>query len=512
MKRDGATTSLWQASIPDYISRTSTPPTKPADVLIVGGGITGITTALLLQQQGKSCIVAEAQNLCFGTTGGTTSHINSFFDTTYDNIRSDFGAEGAQTVARATRQALDLFAHHVHTYNIDCGFAEKDAYLYAQNEDEAKRLEKIMNASLEAGANVAYAPQVPISDQYIKAIVFPRNAQIHPTQYVHALAKVFEETGGIILQQCTVGHYTGNTEMLEVETSLGTIKARNLVYASHIPPGINILHFRAHPYRSYAMALVLEDDAQYPDALLYDMKEPYYYYRTQEVEGKRYLIAGGEDHKTAHVENTDACFQQLEAHVRKLFGIKEVAYKWSSQYFEPSDGLAYIGHLPGAGDNVFVATGYSGNGITYSHIAARTLTDLIVTGQSEYAQLFRPGRVKPVAGFTEFVKENVDVIKEFFSKRFSQQQLNELADLAPGEARVVKWEGESIALYKDDGGKLFAVDPVCPHAKCAVGWNSAERSWDCPCHGSRFAPDGTLLTGPARKGLEPIDLVKLVEE
>lgn len=513
MRRDGATTSLWQHDMPLYVAQSTAIPQQVVDVLLVGGGITGITTALLLQQGGLNCVVAEAHSLCFGTTGGTTSHINSFLDTDYDTIRSDFGVEGAQLVARATRQALDLFARHVATYHIDCGYSERDAYVYAQTDEQVAKLQKLMEASLEAGANVAFADSIPVATEFQKAIVYPRNAQIHPAKYVYALAQEFESLGGIILQNCLVNDVSGNEQLLEATSSLGTIRARYVIYATHIPPGgINLLHFRAHPYRSYAMAVTLNNEAQYPQALAYNMYDPYYYYRTQEVAGKPYLIVGGEDHKTAHVENTEACFDHLEAHIRRHYDVREVTFKWSSQYYEPSDGLAYIGLNPGTHDNILVASGYGGNGITYSHIAAITLSEMILQKGSEYARLFNPRRVKPVAGFTAFVKENVDVVKEFFSKRFSQQQLAELADMAPGEARVVKWEGESMALYKDDKGKLFAVDPVCPHAKCAVGWNRAEKSWDCPCHGSRFAPDGTLLTGPSRKGLDPIDLVKLVEE
>lgn len=512
MKRDGVTISLWQDAIPEYTPQTVELPAQTVDVLIVGGGITGITTALLLQKAGKTCVIAEAQNLCFGTTGGTTSHINSFFDTSYDQIQSDFGESGAQLVAKAARQALDLFQQQVNQYNIDCGYAEKDAYLYAQTEEQISQLEKIMDASVQAGVEVAYAPEIPVPVSFQKAIVYSRNAQIHPSRYVYALAKEFEQAGGVILQQCTVTNLKNDTaEILEAETSRGVIKARNLIYATHIPPGINLLHFRCAPYRSYAMAVKLAG-GNYPKGLAYDMYEPYHYYRTQEIDGEQYLIVGGEDHKTAHVANTDACFAHLEAHIRKLYPDAEITHKWSSQYFEPSDGLPYIGNLPGHGDNVYVATGYSGNGITYSHIAALVLSDLLTKGSSEYADLYNPKRVKPVAGFKEFIKENVDVAKEFFAKRFSQEQLQQLADLAAGEGRVVKFEGESIALYKDEQGALHAVSPVCPHAMCVVDWNSAEKSWDCPCHGSRFSIDGALLTGPARKGLAQIDLSQLVEK
>jgi Rieske Fe-S protein len=295
---------------------------------------------------------------------------------------------------------------------------------------------------------------------------------------------------------------------VEVITTNGTFTIQHVIWCTHIPPGINLLHFRCAPYRSYAMAVKLKDGA-YPDGLAYDMYDPYHYYRTHTIDGEQYLIVGGEDHKTAHEKNTEMCFLHLESHIKKHYNVEQVVSKWSSQYFEPSDGLAYIGHLPGNPDNVFVATGFSGNGITYSHIAAITLRDLILKGKSDYSDLFNPGRIKPVAGFAAFVKENADVVAQFVGKRLKKETLSSLAELAAGDAKLVKFEGETIALYKDDSGNLHALNPVCTHAKCVVDWNRAEKTWDCPCHGARYSIEGEVLTGPAVKGLEKIQLEDL---
>jgi Rieske Fe-S protein len=171
--------------------------------------------------------------------------------------------------------------------------------------------------------------------------------------------------------------------------------------------------------------------------------------------------------------------------------------------------LPYIGHLPGNPENIFVATGFGGNGITYSHVAAKVLSDMIVTGKSEYEKLYDPNRIKPVAGFTNFVKEAADVVGKFIGGRFSKEKIKELADIAHGEAKLVKYEGLSIALYKDETGNIHAVNPACTHINCIVGWNTAEKTWDCPCHGARFDADGIMLTAPARKDLEKIDLVEI---
>jgi glycine/D-amino acid oxidase-like deaminating enzyme/nitrite reductase/ring-hydroxylating ferredoxin subunit len=510
MKRDGSLNSLWQNKMPEYVSLTRGFSGKTYDVVIAGGGVTGIATALMLQKSGKSVLVAEAQNLCFGTTGGTTAHLNNFFDTSYDQVKSGFGEDDAQLLAIAANKALDLYKSNIETYGIDCGYTQKDAYLFAKDQSQADELEKIYKAAKNVGIDVSYTDRIPVPEEFLKAIVFHEQAQVHPARYVYGLAKAFEEAGGEIIQNCRILKFSGD-EILEIETTQGQCRTSNLIWATHIPPGINLLHFRCAPYRSYAMAVILNDES-YPEGLAYDLYDPYHYYRTQEIDGKNYLIAGGEDHKTGHEEHTEGCFKKLEAHVRSVFDVKEIAFRWSSQYFEPADGLAYIGHLPGNPSNVFVATGFGGNGMTYSHIAANLLTEKIENKDSDLARLLNPGRIKPVAGFANFVKENADVVAQFIGKKFSAEKIEELADLAPGEARVVKYEGSKLAIYKDESGNVHAINPTCTHAKCTVGWNDAEKSWDCPCHGARYSMDGEVLTGPASKALELVSLPELVRD
>ncbi len=189
--------------------------------------------------------------------------------------------------------------------------------------------------------------------------------------------------------------------------------------------------------------------------------------------------------------------------------MESIAYRWSSQYFVPTDGLPYIGHLPGNRDNVFTATGFNGNGIPLGTISGKIIADVILTGESKYKDLFSPSRVKPVAGFVDFVKEAADVVTHFIGDKINVSKITELSELSAGEARVVKYEGHTLALYKDESHQLHAVNSSCTHINCTVGWNSSERTWDCPCHGSRFSIDGTMLNAPARKDLEKIDLSTL---
>ena len=508
--RDGSRLSLWQDTVNAHETLTNKINNALFDIAIVGGGITGITLGVSLQKQGKKCIILEAKNLCFGTTGGTTAHLNTLLDNPYPNIIRDFGKEGAITVARAATEAIAYIESNISAYNIDCGFERTSAFLFSQDEKQSSELDEIYNACNEVGIDSKYSNGIPVPFNFHKAVEIPDQGKFHPVRYVQALANVFEELGGVIVEQCRVTNIEEG-EIISINTTQDTVKAGTLVYATHIPPGVNLLHLRCPAYRSYAMAVKL-DGADYPEGLAYDMYDPYHYYRTQEIDGEKYLIAGGEDHKTGENSNTNKYFLQLESHIRANFPVAEISHRWSSQYFEPVDGLPYIGKLPGARENVLVATGYGGNGMTYSHVAVLELTNLILKKESRYNELFSPGRLKPVAGFTEFVKHNADVIGQFVGKWFATERLEEFSALAPDEGKVVKLNDETMALYKDEHGSLHAVNPTCTHLKCSVAFNSAEKSWDCPCHGARFSIDGDVLNGPADSNLEVIELRSLLEK
>jgi glycine/D-amino acid oxidase-like deaminating enzyme/nitrite reductase/ring-hydroxylating ferredoxin subunit len=506
--RDGACVSLWQDSVSEYEPKNITAENN-FDVAIAGGGITGITTALLLQKAGKRCIVFEAYNLCFGTTGGTTAHLNTLLDNPYTTIIKNFGKENAQLVAKASKEAIELVKSNIEQYKIDCEFQDASAYLFAQTDKQVKELKDIHDACREVNVKALYADKLPVDIEYKKVMIVDGQAKFHPVKYVHALAKAFEDAGGVILQQCRVENVEEN-DSVQIVTTLGNFQSKFLIYATHIPPGINLLHLRCAPYRSYAMAVTLKNKS-YPDDLFYDMYDPYHYIRSQKVNNKTYLIVGAEDHKTGHVENTNECFLKLEAYVRKYFDVDEVANKWSSQYFEPADTLPYIGHLPAHSGNILVASGYGGNGMTYSHVAAITLRDIILNKENPYIKLFDPNRIKPVAGFVSFISHNADVAKQFVGKWFEHEKLKELADIAAGEGKVVKYEGETIALYKDENSGLHAINPVCTHMKCSVAWNAAEQTWDCPCHGARYNTNGFVVTGPASMNLENVEIKELAK-
>lgn len=510
MQRDGACTSLWQMNNSSYKPTNKADQSLLYDVAIVGGGITGISTALMLQKAGKKCIVFESYNLCFGTSGGTTAHLNTLLDTPYTTISKNFSKEAAKLIADAAADAIALIRENITDHKIDCDFEEASAFLFSQDNKQSEELDEIYEACQEAGLDISYELDLPVKINFQKAVEVRGQGKFNPVKYVYGLAKAFEQAGGVILDNCPVKS-VDNNESIEIETAAGNFKAGQLIYATHIPPGVNLLHLRCAPWRSYAMAFTLKGK-KYPEGLVYDMYDPYHYIRSQKIGDKMVMIVGGEDHKTAHEANTENCFRSLESYILKHFDVDEFLTKWSSQYFEPADGLPYIGHLPLHTGKIFVATGYGGNGMPYSHVAAKLLTQMILGEESPLIKLLDPNRIKPVAGFTSFIKQNADMLKKFVGKYFHQEKLEELAGLAPGEGRVVKFEGEMVGLYKDEQGVLHAVNPVCTHLKCCVEWNTAEQSWDCPCHGARYNCDGKVITGPADIALEKLMMTSLVKK
>ena len=508
LKRDSDTTSLWQQSAgPLPIADIVKPdPDESYDVAIIGGGITGLTTALLLQESGLQCVVTESYTLGYGTTGGTTSHVNTMLDTSYDIIESDFGVDNANLVATATKKAIALISDNVAKYSIDCGFELKDGYLFAQNEKEEKQLRKILEASIRAGVEVEEVDTIPVPVDFQYAIVFKNQAQLDPIKYLYGLAEAFASLGGDIVEYNKVQKTEKSGDFHTLICDRGKLTASKIVYATHIPPGINILHLRCAPYRSYVLGVQLEGD--YPGDLAYDMKEPYHYFRSQEVNGKSYLIVGGEDHKTGHSDPAKS-FEALENYVHEHFNVRSVDYRWSSQFYESADGLPYIGALPAADEGVYTATGFSGNGITWGSFSALLLADLLTEEPNIYSELFSPSRIKPIAGFVEFVKENADVAYHFITDRFNLDEIESLTALAPGNGMLISYKDQKLAVYKDDSGKVVALNPVCTHAKCIVSWNAVETSWDCPCHGGRFNINGKVITGPPTMDLQNINIDEL---
>ncbi|EHQ31105.1 FAD-dependent oxidoreductase [Mucilaginibacter paludis] len=500
--RDGYHQSVWQVQSPLALS-APVPGDAVYDCLIVGGGITGLTAALLLQQDGKKTILTEAHTIGFGSTGGTSAHINTFADTTFLEAESAFGEEGAKQFAQAIKEGFQQIKTNIEQLAINCDYEDKVAYLYAEDKDEAKQLDDIYNGAIKVGVEVSRATTVPTTVSYVQALKFDGQAQFHPIKYLQALQKGYAAAGGIILENTLVESLSQEDDIHIARAGNVSIKAKKVIYATHLPPGINVFNFKCAPYRSYVMAVKLIS-GDYPDDLIYDMQEPYHYIRSHQIDGQQLLIVGGLDHKTGH-EDPEKAFADLEKYIRQYYDVSAVKFRWSSQYYVPVDGLPYIGQMPLAAAGVYCATGYNGNGMMLGSVAARILADMVSGNESPYEKLFNPSRVKPVDSFTEFVKENADVAYHFVADRFGLNQLESLQQIEKGSGKLVEVEGKKIAAYCDEEGIIHALNPTCTHAGCVVNWNAEEKSWDCPCHGARYGIDGKVLTGPTTIDLQKID-------
>lgn len=475
------------------------------DVVIIGAGITGLTTGLLLQEQGKKCIILDGHNIGFGTTGGTTAHINTFFDTSYDQVEQDFGEDGAKTLADSAKESITMIQDLVERYAIECDFAFKDGIIFSETEKETKSLLSLLEASRKAGVEAVEIRDNGIPVPFEFAVVFNDQAEFHPLKYCMGLAAAFQNLGGTILENAFV-HKTTTAENLHIaHTDRFEIKGHNLVYATHMPPGLTVFDVECAPYRSYALGIKLKN-GDYPKNMAYDMKDPYHYIRTHTIDGQPVLILGGEDHKTGHDDPT-AAFQELEDYARKYYYVESIDYKWSAQYYQSADGLPFIGKMPGFNDHTFVATGFSGNGMILGTISGKVLCDAIFGQENKYLKLFNPSRIKPVAGFKEFVTENADVAYHFIADRLSTEDLESFADMPPGSGDVVDYKGEKMAVYKDAQGQITALSPTCTHAGCIVSFNDEEKSWDCPCHGGRYDLKGQVITGPPTMNLKQITYI-----
>jgi len=508
--RDGSHTSLWQETAASSI-QLSTSSTSKVDIIIAGGGITGLSTALLLQKSGKRCMILEAETIGYGTTGGTTSHLNTLLDTPYTTIIKNFGEDNARLVAQGAGQALEHIRENTEQYSIDCGFKNCKAYLFSQDEKQTKELQDIFDACGKVNLNIAYESMIPVPVPFGRAMSVDCQGKFHPLRYIEALGEEFVRLGGIIAEHTRVTGVTEEKHVLNVETAGKIYVCDKLIYATHVPPGINLIHLRYTPLRSYAMAVTLKNDS-YPEHLSYNMYDPYHYYRSQEIDGVKYLIVGGEDHKTGDDTNTEAQFNKLEAHIRKYFDVDEITHRWSSQYYDTTDGLPYIGVLPGHSDKFLVATGFGGNGMTYGTLSALVLRSIVFQEENPLINLFSPSRIKPVAGFKSFVEHNTDVLKEVLGKFFSSDPNTGFADIAPTEGKVIDVDGRKIGIHKDKLGSVHAVHAACTHMGCTVAWNQTEQSWDCPCHGARYSTDGKVLNGPAERDLKYVNVEILAEK
>ena len=502
------TESVWMATA-KASPRPALPTDISADVCVVGAGIAGLTTAYLLSQEGRSVVVLDDGALAGGQSQRTTAHLSNALDDRYFEVEKVHGAEGIRLVAASHSAAIDRIEAIVKAEQIDCDFTRLDGYLFVPPGESTDVLDSELEAAHRAGlSEVEFVARAPFTSfDTGRCLRFPRQGQFHPLKYFEHLGQAIEARGGRIYCGTHVLSVDGD-DPLKVSTKGGpTVTAKSVVVATNSP--INdrlVIHTKQAPYATYAIGAVIPAGSV-PLGLYWDTPDPYHYIRLQPGgDGTDILIVGGEDHKVGEASDEFERWRRLEFWSRERFPmISSIKYHWSGMVMETTDGLAFIGRNPADKPNVYVATGDSGMGMTHGTIAGILITDLIQGRENPWSAVYDASR-KPVWGMAwkEYLVENADVAKQYVKDWLSGGDVSSTHDIGRGSGAVIREGITKIAVYHDEQGALHRCSAVCPHLGCIVHWNKAEKTWDCPCHGSRFDAYGAVIKGPANKPLEKL--------
>ncbi|MEZ0273572.1 MAG: FAD-dependent oxidoreductase [Roseimicrobium sp.] len=477
------------------------------DVLVIGGGITGVTAALLIQETGKQVALVEKYSIGGAETGHTTAHLTYMTDTRLSDLVSTFGEDHALASWDAGARGMEQIRTLVEAHHIDCEFRTVPGFLAeaANTEDKSEEQDRLRHeAELAAkhGFEVAFLDSVaPTGDCGIR---FANQHKFHPIKYVWALAKSAAQAGVQIFENANVTSFDENP----AQAAIGdySIAYDQVFIATHMPLQGNqgtlsalLLQTKLYAYSTYAIQATAPSGSL-PEFIWSDTAEPFNYLRVDRQPTGDILVYGGKDHKTGQEPDTEKYYAELAHDLASMIPGIKVEHRWSGQVIETPDGLPYIG---AAGDGQFIATGFSGNGFTFGTVAAVMVADEIAGRKNPWTRLFDPHR-KKLSAVWDYARENASY-PYYLAKDWAKgEEPIEASTIAHGSGMLVRHEGKRVAAYRDDDGKLTLLSPVCPHLGCIVHWNDAEQTWDCPCHGSRFTSDGKLMAGPAEKDLEPV--------
>jgi glycine/D-amino acid oxidase-like deaminating enzyme/nitrite reductase/ring-hydroxylating ferredoxin subunit len=470
------------------------------EVAVVGAGIAGLTTALLLAEAGRRVTVVEMDRVGAGATGYTTAKVSSQHGLVYAGLVSKLGERKARTYGEANEAALAQIGRWVEERSIACGWRRRSSYAYVLSDGGRQRAHEEVEAAAGLGLPASLVAETPLPYPVAAAVRFDDQAEFDAYAYVAALARELVDAGGRIAERTrATGLDEGRPNRLK--TDHGTLSADHVVVASHYPFLDRALVFpRATAQRSYSIAVRIEGEP--PDGMFISAEGPTRSIRAALSDGGELLLVGGEGHKVGQGGAAEARYGRLEAFAREHWEVASSDYRWSTQDAVPADGVPLIGRLTPLSASSYMATGFAKWGMTNGTAAAMLLADTVQGRHSRWAEVFDPGRLRPRASAPSLVKENLNVGLHFVGDRVRQALPRPLEELTPGEGAIVSHDGDTLAAYRDPDGKVTAVSPTCTHLWCRVSWNDAERSWDCPCHGSRFAVDGTVIEGPAVRDLE----------
>ena len=474
------------------------------DVVVVGGGIAGLTTAYLLASAGRSVAVLERSRLATIDTGHTSAHLTMVTDVRLTDLVKNFGRDHAQAVWDAGLAAIAQIDTIVREEQIACDFAWVRGYLHAPagevSAGDISALEEEAALAVELGFDASFVPEVPLVGT--PGVLFDDQARFHPRRYLSALATAITSRGGHIFEHSAAAEFSDKPRAVKAKNH--TITCDRIVVATHTPLAGNnnivsatFFQTKQALYTTYVVAGVMPRNTV-PDALMWDTGDPYHYLRIEREPDHDFVIYGGEDHKTGQETNTQQCYERLQSALRAIAPDIEITHRWSGQVVETPDGLPYIGETT---DGQFASTGFSGNGMTFGTLAGMMAADWVEGGKNPWSELLSPGRTKIVGAAWDYLKENKDYPYYLVRDRFAGAATKSLRCVKRGEGKIVELNGETLAAYRDEAGAMELHSATCTHMGCLVEWNKAERTWDCPCHGSRFGHDGKVIAGPAETPL-----------
>ncbi|CAG7649140.1 FAD-dependent oxidoreductase [Paenibacillus allorhizosphaerae] len=498
--------SLWIATsrIPNFPKLTHD---IRVDAAIVGAGISGITTAYLLSKRGLKVALIEAGNVLGGTTGHTTAKITAQHDLIYDEFISHFGKEQTRLYFDANQEALQFIKQTVSEHRISCDLTEEDAYIYTNAEDYVKKIASEFSSYEALGIPGAYMDQAPLPFPTKAAVVMKNQAQFNPMPYLTHLLEQATQHGCQVYEQTTAVSVEKGSPATVITNEGQRITCNYAIACTHFPfvDGGGFYFAKMHAKRAYILAAKTAEE--FPGGMFISAEEPKRSLRSATVNGEKMVLIAGESHKTGQGICTFQHYEALQRFGEEQLGIKEIRYRWSAQDLVTLDKLPYIGPITSDDPNILVATGYKKWGMTTGTAAALLIDKLVTGSESPYRELFNPSRFHADPSLKTLIVQNADVVNHLVSGKL-EMVFKKPEELGTGEGAVVRVNGKRAGAYRDQEGALHIVDTTCTHMGCEVEWNDGERTWDCPCHGSRFSYKGEVLEGPAKKPLAVLEAVE----